>query len=255
MTRVFLATLIVAAAVLTMPEAAAQTSGCNSIPSLETASRRASAVFVGKARNIDPASNEVVFDVDWQWKGAVMPAVVDVQVTPADDLATSAASRLFTSGRNYLVFTQNAFEPFVIDSCAPSQPYVSSASVIPPNLWVALDNDTAYRPSPVVSSEPSTAQSTTTRILIGIIATIGLALGIRKLVVWRRRRREDGPKPFKMSRVNREYLEAQTRSEAGKRTSADKSIARQRRFSRRRRRKRNRAAAKAAKSRSKVGAE
>lgn len=255
MVRAFLATIAAAASLLTMPIASAQTGNlaCGSTPSLESASRQASAVFVGTARDIDPTSNRVTFDVSWQWKGAVMPTVVDVEVSPADDLATSAASRLFTAGRNYLVFTQNAFEPFVVDSCAPIQPYVSSASLIPPNLWVALDNETAYRPAAVVAAEPSAARAITTRVLIGVVASIVLILGIRKMVLWQRRRRTD-PKPYRMSRFNRQYLESQSKVEGTKRTFGDKALERQRRFFRRRRKRRSRSVAKTA-SRSKVGAE
>ena len=109
----------------------AGTAACGPIPSLESASRSAAAVFVGTASAVSPTSDDVVFDVAWQWKGEPAPATVTVSVAAADTVTTSAASRTFANGRAYLVFTENGSAPFIIDACNPAPAYVADGSVIP----------------------------------------------------------------------------------------------------------------------------
>ncbi|NND04426.1 MAG: hypothetical protein HKN91_16745 [Acidimicrobiia bacterium] len=224
----------------------AGTAGCGTSLTLEAASKQAAAVFVGRAGTVSPTSDDVTFDVDWQWKGNPMPAIVKVSVSGSADLTTSAASRVFQSGRRYLVFTTNSFDPFVVDACGPHQSYVADGSVIPPNLWEPLGASEPSKPDPVPVDQPAQKAPSWTLLGASALGAVTLLLLLRWLYKWRARRKSAGPKQFRMSRTNRAWLAEQEKIESAKPTFAERELQKQRKTWRKKRDRRRKAAAKTA---------
>ncbi len=216
----------------------AGSSECDPTPSLEVASQKAGVVFIGRTRTVSPTSNDVTFDVDWQWKGHPIPAVVTVGVSGPTELATSAASRTFATDRKYMVFTTNSFEPFVVDACGAHQPFAADGSVIPPNLWEALGNSEPIQPGPIgVVTVTGPPPSWTSMGAVAIGAVILMML-VRSLFKRREQRKNAGPKPFKMGRATKEWLAEQEKLEHAKPTFGDRKLEKQRKVWARQRKKR-----------------
>lgn len=238
-------------ALLTMPlPLQAGSSGCGPTPSLESSARDAAAVFVGRAGTVSPTSDSVLFDVSWQWKGTEVPASVEVQVAAADTLNSSAASRTFTSGGTYLVFTENAFPPFIVDSCSGSVPY-RDGSVIPPSLWEPLGQSQPQAPVEV-ATETNGANPPSFNALAAA-ALVGVTLLIVGRVLWtaaqrRKERKAAGPRPFKMRRSDKAWLAEQVKLESSKPSFGERELQKQRAFWRKRRERRLKSLERAAKA-------
>ena len=241
-------TLLIAI-LLTLPvQLQAGSADCDAAVSIEAASQRAEAVFVGTARSVSPTSDDVTFDVDWLWKGDTIPAAVKVSVLGTEDLVGSAASRTFVAERKYLVFTANRSAPFVVDTCAPNQAFAADGSVIPPNLWEALGNSTPTLPEPAESASPVKQPPSWTAMGAAALGAVLALLLLRGLLRWRERRKTEGPKPFRMRRSDRAWLAEQESLESDKPTSAERELEKLRKIWAKKRKKQLKAAAVAAKA-------
>jgi len=224
-------------AILALPIPLQAGSGdCGERRTLENSAASAAAVFVGRVQEVSATSDRVTFDVSWQWKGKLMPAIVEVQVSSADELTQNGASSRFAKGNNYLVFTLNAFDPFVVDACSGSTLY-GDGSVIPPSLWEPLGTNQPRTPAavPPIPAKPSPP----TFSAMGAAALVGVTLLIlgRVLWHWRRKRKAAGPMPYKMGRSDKTWLAEQESLETTKPSFGDRALQKQRQIWRKKHRK------------------
>ena len=221
----FVAFCTITLALMAPSTAVADAPACSATPSLEAAARDARVVFVGEVLRVDAAAGAAYFEIDWQWKGQQTSEQVEVTFDSEED--GNPTGPRFALGERYLVFTRNAFAPFIVDACAPHRAYPADAASIPPNLWAGLGTSVPYRPAAAPPPEPVRSLPSSTELGSVALASVAALLLGRTLVGRIRKRRAEGPS-HKVSKRKQRWLRKRIHNESGVTTHGDRAVTRMR---------------------------
>ncbi len=152
---------------------------CIAPPSLKDELSVAPAMFVGMVASTSDGGRRARVRVESIWKGASLPAYVDVNGSQASGpTAATPIDRAFESGRRYLFVPFNDRPPFQDNNCTATQPYTVGVA--------------AYAPADARAPDPYTLADWAQSLFgqswqeLAMIAIIVVVVGA-VVAVWRRR--------------------------------------------------------------------